>query len=70
VSCIDKVSDQRYALGGGAGGVLCYGKNTGQRADEAGQVEIIEETLDKLSQRVDRLESMVDQGSGACPCGC
>ena len=35
-----------------------------------GQVEILEKTLDTLSGRIERLEGMMDQGMGGCPCGC
>ena len=35
-----------------------------------GQMEILEKTQDTLSERIDRLESMMDQGMGSCPCGC
>ena len=33
-----------------------------------GQVEVLETTMDRLAERIERLEGLVDQGMGSCPC--
>ncbi|WWC86058.1 uncharacterized protein L201_000929 [Kwoniella dendrophila CBS 6074] len=35
-----------------------------------GQIDILNAGMDKLSERIERIESLIDEGMGGCPCGC
>ncbi|WVR05731.1 hypothetical protein IAU60_002756 [Kwoniella sp. DSM 27419] len=35
-----------------------------------GQIDILNAAMDKLSERIDRIEGLMDEGMGGCPCGC
>ncbi|WWC58388.1 uncharacterized protein I303_100928 [Kwoniella dejecticola CBS 10117] len=35
-----------------------------------GQIDILNATMDKLSERIERIEGLLDEGMGGCPCGC
>ncbi|WWC99479.1 hypothetical protein V866_006382 [Kwoniella sp. B9012] len=35
-----------------------------------GQIDILNTAMDKLSERIERIEGLIDEGMGGCPCGC
>ncbi|WVF70755.1 hypothetical protein IAT40_005549 [Kwoniella sp. CBS 6097] len=35
-----------------------------------GQIDILNAAMDKLSERIERIEKLLDEGMGGCPCGC
>ncbi|WVQ97119.1 hypothetical protein IAU59_004229 [Kwoniella sp. CBS 9459] len=35
-----------------------------------GQIDILNAAMDKLSERIERIEKLMDEGMGGCPCGC
>ncbi|WVQ85339.1 hypothetical protein IAT38_007504 [Cryptococcus sp. DSM 104549] len=35
-----------------------------------GQVDILNAAMDKLAERIERIEGLLDEGMGGCPCGC
>ncbi|WRT63968.1 uncharacterized protein IL334_000895 [Kwoniella shivajii] len=35
-----------------------------------GQIDILNSAMDKLSERIERIEGLLDEGMGGCPCGC
>ncbi|WVW82084.1 hypothetical protein I302_104089 [Kwoniella bestiolae CBS 10118] len=35
-----------------------------------GQMDILNTAMDKLSERIERIEGLIDEGMGGCPCGC
>ncbi|WWC66594.1 uncharacterized protein I206_100497 [Kwoniella pini CBS 10737] len=35
-----------------------------------GQIDILNAAMDKISERIERIEGLLDEGMGGCPCGC
>ncbi|KAK8865828.1 hypothetical protein IAR55_000976 [Kwoniella newhampshirensis] len=35
-----------------------------------GQIDILNAAMDKLAERIERIEGLLDEGMGGCPCGC